>query len=363
MKKRLNIFIGAVVMLLAWSSCISENFYEQEVPETQSLHLLIREAYTSTRVAGDSIRHNTYVTFTTGDLYLLCVAGNVVEHFIISNTQLTNRAANIISRNDLVVPTGATTGGVLIDEVDGDVVEVLIIGNTAGNATSGAITPIINRQLAITTQQNVQNLNLFGRAPLVYQPTRNLYRASVYLAPTVARLEIPDVVGAGNITGFRVTGVMLHRFYQTATIRGAVVPTSRPVNPVTHAVSWQSSNTAINNEWLQGTYPVASPAGQVWGHQLFALPRPRTNSGVAGTPPPLPRIIIRLEDITVRAGTPAITGRRYLNIDGFHTAHTGLNAGTVYRIRNGSIIFCEQIIDSAVAPLSLYPHLVIEVEI
>ena len=351
-----KLFLPCAVFLLAFlTSCVSEHCWDYPNSgtgtgnySTISLSLRIVEQ-PETRGESLPIADQPFA-FNTGDLFLVNSIGIIVEHYTIvaadaSVTTLTdaNLAARVIHRNLL---DGA---GVELPEVPGNTYEVVIIGNTPGNPTTGNINSILigRRPLDIATQHDARNANLFDRAYVTELPTPTLsysHTAELSLRPTVARIELGDIRAASDIASFRLEGIFVNNFYRWATVDGTAQ------NTVVHSVI---TNWAEAQRFTQGSalFPIAleptvfdwydnrgmaasgtplrvSPSGNnVWSYQVFAQEENSTT---------VPSLVIRLRDIVLQDGR-MLPNPQFLIVELYENESpfnrlTGINAGCVYRI-------------------------------
>ena len=385
---RFSILLVAVLALLL-NSCVSESIIPTPTPPVpegyKTISLYITQA---PEVRGQSrpIPDGELLWFNTGDLYLVNAAGFVVQHFRITEsianggTEPSNFLAggNIINRDEFGIFTQPDrTQTITLPNVPGSVTDVVIIGNTPHNAASGSIEVIGNRIIDVISQYNAWNVNLFSRniLPLAHTsgqyhtlPNGNvnrIYRGTWYLAPTVARLEINQIIGMGNIDGFTVAGIFVDNFHSRGHINGNRIAASLWSGGTDSDEFALGENYFVNN-------PAANPTSQWALFDLPNLPAVRNAEGslvarlpqTGGTPDgsgsttnhlwsyqvfaprdtPLaaayqPRIIIRLSNIRLINGiyiTDSDEPYRYLTVRNFYNSagnpFDGIIAGEVYHI-------------------------------
>ena len=379
MKKIFNFAtLYTVAALLTLSGCLSEQ--HRELIDEASVLLRIDESAFGTRfTTGLEQPHpESDFVFQTGTLYLTTPAGVIMERFSIVNT---GGATPIVARGDNIYrdsffeSVGVTITGVPPSVRNG---YVIIVGNTpiADNFNPPTIGDVEQVAFDIRSQRNSQNLNLFGRRQLsLIGPVAGVetWAAHVELTSTVARFEIPNIVGMGNVVSFTVEGVFIDNFYREARLNNTVVPNSRvnniQANPPRifdwntsgypsafrgHTFHWhgdlpnnglQSSptpNVTINGQNL-GTLPTVVPPGgdsYRWTYHLLA--------GV-GVNPTVPRIVFRLRDVVIRnnagalvplSGTRFVTFNNFVMPDGV-TGIPGIEAGYIYYIPRYRLVFCD----------------------
>ena len=374
-----------VAIILGLTGCLTDNPYDpRNEGDVVTISLQIAPPATSgTRAISGTITPGTVLPFLSGDLYLATPTGVIVEHFTISS------APNNFNTGGRNINLAALTGGtVTIPNVSPGVRggQVIIVGNTSNNATAGTVSSIGNRVIDVLHQgQNSLNLpgpgvNLFGSAPLIYFTTVGGVRTyhpqgidgtlngRIRINPTIARLEIPNIMGMGYIQSFSVEGVFIDRFYRNAHINGSVVATSLVDNvdagntfawntagfpSAFHGITfdtgtWNSVGTP-NAGGLGFNLPVASPGGaNVWSYHLFA----QTTDTTA------PRIVFRLNNITLRANAPVTlnhltTGSHFVTFNTFvfGGSHTGIRAGYIYSIPPHRLAFSHEHLQDAPVPM------------
>ena len=345
-----NSILILAVLLFGFSSCNSDDIPIIDTSDYKTLSLKISSAV-ATRGISESVPDGTPVVFNTGTLFLVNSDGVIVQHF------------NIVPRGQATVGTNISRADfdsqVTIDNIPGQVVEAVVVANTAGNNTAGTINAVGERIIDIVAQYDVTNVNLFGRA--MFQPTgwvhpttgNNVHEANILLRPTVARFEIADITGAGQIESFTIEGIFIDRYYKQARVAGTIL--TDPANFVSNgqdadlfvhgSTAYPATLTPSLFDWgawsgsRSTSLTVSSDnAGNVWAYQLFA----QVDANATATT--VPHIVIRMNNITLRNGTQ-IQGARFLTIRGIYTqsgALEGIRSGIVYRFPAGEIVFTER---------------------
>ena len=419
--RRFIIFL-ATALFFSFASCVSENCLLPEPTPAdgaeRAVSLRLAQPTATTRGVSRPICDGEPVQFNQGTLYLVNLTGAIVRHFTILDRDAPLPAP-------LTVVNGITTGGsIRIDQLEdgkdiglvpGNVTRVVLVGNSqvalpaSGNissvisGTSGLVRNTTNNTIA--TQHDAffnPGVNMFADAtlvrrrtddgtptgtPTVYPAGLPVYDAEGYavwgtdmiLAPTVARFEIAQMTGMGNIESFQVAGIFIDRYHRQATRDGSFYPNATAslvnhgeesarfaVNTTNHtnnryiamapAVGARTSGAlftiynpalasdARNNDgvrarpiethtWptgetcLVGCCAAGSTVNQVWSFQMFAqdFVRPITSSTPApSTTPPI--IVVRLNNVYIRTGfgeTPRNIGTQYLTIASFYRRDTG----------------------------------------
>ena len=270
----------------------------------------------STRRLGNP-QGETEITFNRGDLYLVTTNGMIMRQFSIG-------PIDDIPNNQICINMLRTTG-VQIDAVPGTVTHVYIVGNTSGNPTAPAaigtnISAVRERLLHLFSQYNTDDVNLWASVPLrqvpnVSQPQANghfLYEAfdgsviengtpvgGMTLRPTVARVELNEFEGIGQIASFTIDAIFIDRYFRQAQANGVTSATqliSREFEPQDTRASFfavppvddyaTDGNNALH-DILEITSNanriVASPSGQVWAYNLFAVSGAGNHSQMPGS--------------------------------------------------------------------------------
>ena len=347
---------------------------------------------TGTRGVSETIECGTPVKFNTGRIFLVNAAGNIERVFeIVANynapttsytvyqgERILSHANPQIFRGHLdTAPTGGVTG-VTIPAVPASIRYVYIVGNyyvnnplQAGNLllSSGSIDDVLDRQLYIQSQFNAYapGVTIFGRRNLVNAnrtielggDTFNVFEtpSPVHLVPRVARFEISSIVGAGDITGFTVSGIFMDGFWRNINMDG--INHANFVSSGTNANAFLfAAGTPYYVDILRATHdtfsvaagsggnaprtvrPVPANHDMKWSYHLFAngyynprLPVSVTNPRLPANIAP-PNIIIRFSSVTVNNGTP-INETRFLTINELiYTGSTGHDLYTGDRCAN-----------------------------
>lgn len=372
----------ATTLILGFSSCQGDNTLTENPNKDVDKTILVRitQSPPVTRGVSRPIPDGELLEFNRGDLYLVNSIGIVVRHFqITSGATPTNLEEGIINISDFEFDTATNTDVLTLNvNVPSNTTYVYIIGNTEGNSSteSSRINTIGERIFNIHEQYNAWNVNLFGRTTqrLTHIPGDyniregerfRIYRGEIYLAPTVARFEIAEIRGSGNIEQFRVAGIFMDNFVRQARVNGELItstlwsggavserfaPGGAYGNFITNPTQLPTSGGALfdqpmlsNTPPSLGVRPQGTPVTWIdrhgetrirpllWSYQVFA---PSSRTATTLTAEQQPRIIIRLSDITLIDGTE-IEGYRYVTVRDFKDAgvpFAGIQAGEVYHI-------------------------------
>lgn len=276
------------------------------------------------------------VTFASGDLYFASSAGVILAHRSITSTP---------SGEDDIDLAELLETGVSITGLPGSTTAVYLVGNTTGLPTAGSISSVKTKMLEVTSQSNIEAVNLYGEDTSLNPTGPNTYQADIALAPTVARIELTDITATGYITGFEVDGIFVDNYYSKAQVSQSVT-NEYLVYSHTNAELFTDNSTAYPSALTPAIYDWYTPAliavgtplavapsteGSVWSYNLFA-----TNTGST-----MPHIVIRLSNIEtsndVTFSSPQFITIRGLKEDG--TVLGGIKAGHVYNIGEGVLRF------------------------
>lgn len=318
-----HIAIALVALLLGFASCSSENDGPVAGDNLRTVFLKINNQPVTYAVS--SPQTATPVTFTSGNLYFTNSAGNILKHYTISDAETTDTN---IQMSEL------SNAGAAITNLPLEVTGVYVVGNTKDLPQTGPISGVQGKLLHVTSQTNIETVNLYGKQTTLTPAGENKFRATVSLTPIISRIELGEIKAGGTIESFDVAGIFIDNYYEEATVDGQV---GDVVSNSTETTSFTDNSTeypkklypAIYDWYADGLKSVnktAAPAnGNIWAYNLFA-----GNS--------VPRMIIRLANIEVSEGSTPINGDRFITIKGFK--HNGvslsrLEAGKVYRLGAG----------------------------
>ena len=367
--------LRVTALTLILSSCLSENILsDPPLDETgggnKSILLRITQQAPTTRGVSRPIPNGELLEFHSGNLYLVNSIGIVVRHFIVTPAGGTastfETGGRIINISDFDFdPVTNTYVLPLHVNVPNNVTYVYMVGNTPGTGNDddkgSRINTIVGQGMGmnILSQHDAWNVNLFGktRDRLVHTPGQyniingiqhRIYRGELYLAPTVARFEIGEIRGAGDIAQFTVAGIYMDNFVARAHINGELIINSLwsgntnanafALNGSVHFMNSPTSQWALFDEpGLSNTLPSlsvrpSSVNNHVWSYQVFA-PSERTTTTLTSTQQP--RIILRLSGVRLIGAAEAMTGYRFVTVRSFFdggAAFSGIQAGEVYHI-------------------------------
>lgn len=315
MKQKLNLLVALTLILaIGFVGCQKEDA-DLGAAKVVSLKIL-PPAGPATYAIDDAIADGTAVNFGSGHIYFTNADGVIMNYFAIDSDD----AENLVDTHVQYTVSPA-------------VVKAYIVGNTAATTSSpnlavaagGNISAVEGAVLAIASQANVDEVNLWGTGALEAKDgSVEEFTCAITLTPTVARLEIAKLTATGNIASYEVSGIFVDRYFAAARVDGVVTDNNFDTD-----VEFGGLNAgyyvdgagigAHKNATLYQWYTTAqadnggvvvaneSEATKVWSYQLFADP------AVGG---PVPKIIIRLNDVVVGATT--LPNPQFITVKGLH---------------------------------------------
>lgn len=333
-------FLMAAAIVLGFSSCSNDEDggITGDNSKPKSVFLKIEQGpatYSESSVVGDQ----TEVNFSSGELFFTNGAGEILKHYTISSA---DTDAGNISMTDV-------KSGVSLKNLPGAISNVHVVGNVPSGVTlakTGNISVVKNTVLGVAEQSDINKVNLYGTSALVDKGTtssekNNEYTATINLAPTVARIELTEITGGGDIQSFKVAGVFTDNFYKEASMEGKTAAAALIDNgadadifKIPSTVYDVFANNTIYDWYTTGLLAVnkvAKPGSGVWSYNVFA-----ETTGTA-----VPRIVIRLENVVTTQGDQ---GTQFITIKGMKDDSGKLatiEAGKVYSISAGKLLFDE----------------------
>ena len=382
-----QMILMAAVLLMGFSSCISENIPIPS-PGDEGGYKLMALRMSSNQPAGtrggesDYVAHGQDVNFVDGHLYFVSSVGTILRGYTISRTLPTDTTSLVLNFYDLHV---SSPGSVPPLRVPAATRSLVIAGNVHGRAIAAQGTPIADvnsTPISVSDQEDAEDVNIWYR----YQLDMSSYTwvpgaggqmirqfdAHLRLYPTLARIQVGRITGVQDIHSFTLEGIFIDYFYQEARVDGNIPPfLGTPPTTTPNLVGlrydpdyflWGSSLWFGNHELYQwyvsglesnaATYVVpagwTAPQTIVWGFNVFATRGigtfPFTNAGTR-----VPRIILRFSEVYVydEDGEPAQlvcddgNETYFLTVRGFYggtapnlTRLQGIHARHVYHIGN-----------------------------
>lgn len=327
MKKLILLTITA----LALFSC---NNGEDDLTQERTKSVVVQFAPSAlSRAVGDPVTNadNAAATISDYTIFFLDAAGNVVEG---TKTGITAPgkdavACPAVGATAVSVYVVANTGSTLANIVLTDITPA----NKSTLATIKAKLASMDKQQAITSVVLANSSKADNGKIEVGAITEGVaaYTASVQVAPVICRLEIGQICGTGNITGFKLEGIYIDGHAVNFNVGGGYDKTATGTNTKDGIYSIGVDNSQLVGfpDWFcdvpqipitaspDGVTFVAKPAdSKVWAYQLAA--------GVD-----MPKIIVKLSGVNGVSGTKYVTVTSYKNAD---AAYPTLVPGTVYKI-------------------------------
>lgn len=327
--------LAATILLTVFASCTKENPEIKPEEKPKSLFLKIDNGITPHSESG-ATSSGTKVGLSSGNIYFVNASGTIVKHYTLSSGKTEGININLKE----------IEGGTTIENLPGSITNVHVTGNTPDLPASGNISAVKAAIIQIQTQKDIELVNLYGHNTLIppVAPATN-YTCIIDLNPTLARIELADITAKGAITGFEVEGIFIDNYYNTASVDGTIDETNLKSNgsdatifnneTAAYPIGLKNAIYDFYNPALTATDKVVKPkeSNHVWGYNLFASEEGST----------VPRIIIRLKNITTNNGT-TIANPQFITVKGFvngDAALKGIRSGEIYSIAAGSLSFDE----------------------
>lgn len=269
--KLTKLMLSAFVAVLALASCQKEENPVKVMDSTLgSVEIYVNNiAYTKgiadTEIAdGDKVTLNSLRIFLTNNDMSAAFDAKDAEGTV---AQTYWDATTPVKMQDLL----SQTEPIRFHYIDPSVTKVVAIGNVA---ETFQLSDVKTTELGIAEQQNPDNLMLYSEKELTKSGTEvhgngatsNLYSASLYLAPRVARIEVDGFRIKFNdpakYSKIQVLQLAIDDYMPT-TMLSTGVETGTLVNALEDATLGVKNNSAVYN-WLDGN----TTAG-VWWYDLF----------------------------------------------------------------------------------------------
>lgn len=386
MKTTINyLWILAAVLMIGVVSC-SKDDADLDKAKTKSVLLKISQKSPPKTYAIDPlVEDETEINFDNGQLYFLDGSNNIVKHYYLADGDVEEwvgfyymvddlHETNFISMDDLL------SGVVVIEDLDEDVVEVMLIGNSlwAHNEygtydfkeplprTGNMYDILYNNTVKIIDQGFYEYVNLIGSSALVpIEGEGNQFECNIELYPTLSRIEITDVCAGGNIRSFVLNGIFLDHTYTEAQYDGAINEESFVMNlPIPNLYNspseaelygWPYSRitfdwfpigvVAVKKQEVPTNSPLKLPPNSVNGKVDFGSDRVCAYNVFADGGHNFPRIILRLSMIDIE-GEGLVEGPKFVTITGFKdkwgSPLYSMNSGEIYNMGAGKLTFTEK---------------------
>lgn len=355
---KIKTMMAAATAALLFASCSKDDQGETPVVvgESQSVTISIQEEEVSRAIGAPEVV--AVVTFSEGQLYFANAAGVIRHIYNIHPTNPTN--VNDATPGTTINMSDINATGFEIKNIKGDVTEAVIVGNhtpigltaTVGSNISGVKKKAILPGIQTNAAGNLTNATLYGAGTLTtpVPATPEKKEVSMSLKPHVARIELVDITGSGNITAFDVEGVFVNNYYESingdrsliaapknhgqggATIYGDNTGAYATGSPFYTWSATNFGNTSTNlTKTVDGVLPTST---KVWAYNVLAPEG-------AGLQPS--RLIIALNNVLASGFT--FTGPQFVTVKGFKDSSsqpvTHFEAGNIYSIDAASLVFDE----------------------
>lgn len=330
--------LSILALLMSFNGCSNSDDTEDVDKQPKSVFLKLGKSSSSLRSVSTPVGDGDNVVLQSGNLYFVNSSGAILKHYTLTSTAASATNINI---------TNAESGA-LITNLPGNTFAVYVVGNTSGLPSSGNISAVKEYLLQIASQDDIEDVNLYGTNTLTAPVLPNtFYTSEIDLNPTVARIELTDITASGVITGFKVDGIFIDNYYKQAVVDGSVDIADFVENGA-FAAPFSDESTQypaglkpalydFYDPALSAVSKVAKPAGTgtIWSYNLFA-------SSAGST---IPRIIIRLSDIQTN-DLSTYTSPQFVTIKGFKAVSggaslTSIKSGEIYNIAAGALTFKE----------------------
>lgn len=330
--------LSILALLMSFNGCSNGDDTEDVDKQPKSVFLKLGKSGSSLRSVGTPVGDGDDVVLQSGNLYFVNSSGAILKHYTLTTTAASATNINI---------TDAESGA-LITNLPGNTFAVYVVGNTSGLPSSGNISAVKEYLLQVASQDDIEDVNLYGTNTLTPPVLPNtFYTSEIDLNPTVARVELTDITASGVITSFKVDGIFIDNYYKQAVVDGSVDVADFVENGAFAAPFGDESaeypagqKPAIYDFYdpaLTAVSKVAKPAstGTIWAYNLFA----------SSTGSTVPRIIIRLSDIQTN-DLSTYTSPQFVTIRGFKAVSggaslTSIKSGEIYNIAAGALTFKE----------------------
>lgn len=314
--KKIKFFAAlAVASLVGLTSCSNNNEVTEGIDngKEKSVFLKIEQPKSdnnfTTRAELAPAKDNAMVEFKTGNLFFTGPTGIIVRHYEIT------AGNDVPTANSYKIGIETLNDGYEFKNLPSTSKDVHVVGNTVLSAdeVKGSIKKIINKQLAVESQSEIDQVNLYGHDNL-HTDANNLEGplvANVTLAPIVSRLELTQLKAKGDfIKSFRVSGVFVDNYLAEADLDGktdidrVVANGSNSADFVGGAGNYTQALDGVvydyySKDKVTSVDNIAKLENEnVWGYNVFA----KKGNGI------VPHLVIRIEDIKTAEGDYNLNG-------------------------------------------------------
>lgn len=270
------------------------------------------------RAVGDPVIDGTAATISDYTIFFLDAAENVVAGTKTGTTAPGKDAVTCLA-------VGATAVSVYVVANTGSALANIVLTDITP-ANKSTLADIKARVASMDKQQTIASVVLANSSTADNGKIKvdTTYTASVQVAPVICRLEIGQICGTGNITGFKLEGIYIDGHAVNFNVGGGYDKTATETNDGIYSIGVDNSQLDTYPSNFRDVDPivataddatfVAKPAdSKVWAYQL-----------AAGAP--MPKIIVKL------SGVNGGTETKYVTVTSYKNADPALAPGTVYKI-------------------------------
>ncbi|MCD8043006.1 MAG: hypothetical protein LUH10_08060 [Tannerellaceae bacterium] len=381
-----NLFMFIAMAAVALTGCNKDNDGDGGQTGNETFDMLLKFDISSTKADTENVESGTFTELTNGGIFFIADDANktILRTAIIAN-----------SPAGTVTPTQIQEG-FLFTDIDASAKWVYVVGNydflASSAPTVAKLADLENLKVGILSQTNqnnnkkfgVEDATLFGFGNIVVAstatqdkyPTYNVDREAIFdISPIIARLEIDEIEGLGQIDEFNLAGIYINNFYLEMSVVSVMDINDLIHNgilPTDYDKYLRTTTSQTNGKYLDSWYEylfddgdvdasgnyiglstIASlshtPVNETWAYNVFA-------NGSA-----VPHIILHFTDMKMKSTyggnvnsgnlientVTGTYGEKYLTITGYNKAGTDVDqpilGGNVYKLAN--IIFDEDDLD------------------
>ncbi|MCD8172786.1 MAG: hypothetical protein LUD76_04885 [Alistipes sp.] len=350
-----HLLLASVALIAGMASCSKDN---NGGDEPESFDILIQfDLGVESRADVDNLIRDgvTVTTLNDGKLFFTDGDGVIYRMVDISN----NATPGAVTPEQL-------KNGKLFEDISKSATFVHVFGNhNFAKSSYSNISEVEEEEVEILDQTDtatfgVNKANLYGRKELEPASTAikaiypNVVKQAIFdIVPIIARLEIDQFLGTGDVQSYTIAGIYVHNFYEKVAPTAALLPSPddapwRVSGSLQDWTKYQEEPAGdYDSDWdeflfdtpaaVSNTTKLAQPVKDTWAYNVFA------NAGAE------PHIVIHLTDVMIGTTAPgtlrpntaigsAGDGEAYLTITGYRTDDTNsdkvnIKGGNVYKIR------------------------------
>lgn len=348
--------MASVALIAGMASCSKDSNDGGDEPDSFDILIQFDLGVESRADVGNLIEDGvTVTTLNDGKLFFTDNNGVIYRMVDISNT----------ATPGAVTPEQLKEGK-LFEDISKSATFVHVFGNhNFAKSSYSNISEVEAEEVDILDQTDpatfgVNWANLYGRKELepasaaIIARYPNVVKQAIFeIVPLIARLEIDQFLGTGEIQSYTVAGIYVHNFYEKVAPTAALLPSPddapwRVSGALQDYAKYQVAPSGeYDPDWEEFLFDtpavsstsakLAQPVKDTWAYNVFA------NAGAE------PHIVIHLTDVMVGSSAPGTLrpnatigasgdGVAYLTITGYRTDDTSsdkvnIKGGNVYKIR------------------------------